>query len=112
MEQLFAMVKGTTSYQQLPKYPAVTRDLAVVVKDEVTAYQLMAEIKVQGGGLLKDIEIFDLYKGNQIQEGYKSIAFSLVFQAQDRTLTDAEINEIHGNIQKALADKFAASLRA
>ena len=49
MEQLFAMVKGTTSYQQLPKYPAVTRDLAVVVKDEVTAYQLMAEIKVQGG---------------------------------------------------------------
>ncbi len=112
VEQLFAMVKGTTSYQQLPKYPAVTRDLAVVVKDEVTAYQLMAEIKVQGGGLLKDIEIFDLYKGNQIQEGYKSIAFSLVFQAQDRTLTDAEINEIHGNIQKALADKFAASLRA
>lgn len=112
IDQLFTMVKGTHRYQQLPKYPAVTRDLAVVVKDEVTANQLMDEIKVQGGELLKDIAIFDLYKGNQIQEGCKSIAFSLAFQAQDRTLTDVEINEIHEKIQNSLAEKFAASLRA
>ncbi|MGI6225790.1 MAG: phenylalanine--tRNA ligase subunit beta [Peptococcales bacterium] len=112
LELLINNGQGTITFQQLPKYPAVHRDLALVVKEEISASQLFAEIKKAGGRLLQDIFIFDVYQGNQIAAGHKSIAFSLTFQAEDRTLTDKEINEIHQNIQKALAQQFAATLRA
>lgn len=112
VELLIKMGHGSIAFKQLPKYPAVHRDLALVVKEGVSAAQLLTEIKNVGGKLLQDIAIFDVYQGNQIAHGYKSIAFSLTFQAEDRTLTDKEINEIHEKVEKALAQQFAASLRA
>jgi len=112
LDLLIKIGYGPVSFKQLPKFPAVKRDLAIVVKEEVSAAQVLEEIRQAGGELLNDIFVFDLYKGNQIASGYKSLAFALTFQAEDRTLTDKEINEIHEKIEKALADKFAASLRA
>lgn len=112
VEVLLKLGHGPFMLKQLPKYPAVNRDLAIVVKDEIPASDLLKVISEVGGKLLVDIEVFDLYKGNQIPQGYKSIAFSLIYQAEDRTLTDKEINDIHEKIHKALADKFKASLRA
>jgi len=109
---LLKMGQGTVRFKQLPKFPAVNRDLAIVVKDEIAASDIMNTICEQGGELLVDVQIFDLYKGNQVSKGHKSIAFSLTFQAEDRTLTDKEINEIHERIEKTLSDKYAATLRA
>ena len=106
VEVLLKLGHGRIKFKQLPKYPAVHRDLALVVKEEITSSQLMEVIRTQGGDLLSDVTIFDLYKGNQIALDYKSLAFALTFQAEDRTLTDKEINDIHEKIQKALAEKF------
>lgn len=112
VELLIKIGEGQVSFKQLPKYPSVNRDLALVVKDEIAAIELIEEIKKVGGQLLTEVFLFDVYKGNQIASGYKSLAFALTFQAEDRTLTDKEINDIHEKIEKALAEKFNANLRA
>ena len=112
VELLIKIGEGQVSFKQLPKYPSVNRDLALVVKDEIAAIELIEEIKKVGGQLLTEVFLFDVYKGNQIASGYKSLSFALTFQAEDRTLTDKEINDIHEKIEKALAEKFNANLRA
>ncbi|ACL69321.1 phenylalanine--tRNA ligase subunit beta [Halothermothrix orenii] len=98
-------------YEQLPRYPAVERDMAVVVENEVFAGSLLKLIRENGGKLLKKAGLFDLYQGKQIPEGYKSLAFKLVFQAHDRTLTDDEVNEVFNSIMDQLKDKFGAEIR-
>jgi phenylalanyl-tRNA synthetase beta chain len=112
LEILIKTGEGQVNFKQLPKYPAVNRDLALVVKEEIAAVELIEEIKKIGGNLLTEVFLFDVYKGNQIAPGHKSLAFALTFQAEDRTLTDKEINDIHEQIEKTLADKFNANLRA
>lgn len=112
VEKLLKMNRNTIVFKSLPKYPATTRDLAVVLKEDVPASKITEEIKAQGGELLRDVTLFDVYQGDQILEGNKSLAFSLVFQASDRTLVDEEINTIYEKIQTSLAEKFAANLRA
>jgi phenylalanyl-tRNA synthetase beta chain len=68
-------------------------------------------IREIGGKLLEEVELFDVYQGSQIESGYKSMAFSLVFRAEDRTLTDKEVNDIMERITAGLEEKFDASLR-
>ncbi len=98
-------------YVRLAKFPAVTRDLAVVVGEDILAGDILAEISRSGGNLLKEVNLFDLYQGSQIPEGDKSLAFKLLFQADDRTLTDKEINKHFEGIISALKEKFAAEIR-
>lgn len=99
-------------YYALPKYPAVMRDMAFVVKSTITADQMADIIRETGGKLLKEIKIFDVYQGKQIKAGYKSVAFSLLYQAEDRTLTDEEVNGLHDRIEKKIAEKIGAELRS
>ncbi|SMB95975.1 phenylalanyl-tRNA synthetase beta subunit [Desulfonispora thiosulfatigenes DSM 11270] len=112
VEKLMQIDSNVIKYESLPKYPGTTRDLAIVLSEEIEAYEVMENIKVMGGELLRDVKLFDLYQGNQIADKYKSLAFSLIFQAHDRTLVDEEINSIYEKIQKSLEQKFNASLRA
>ena len=112
MDVLFKIGQGKVEFKQLPKFPSVSRDLAIVVKDQVLAKDLIEKIKELGGELLVELQIFDVYKGGQIPSDSKSIAFSLTFQAMDRTLTDKEINEIFDRIQNSLGVHFGATLRA
>jgi len=98
-------------YQPLPKYPGVERDLAVVAKEGVKSAQIQDVIKEQGGNLLKEIKIFDLYQGAQIEAGYKSIAFTLKYQANDRTLTDGEVNKLQDKIINELKTKLEVEMR-
>lgn len=111
VEALIAHGVGKRMVTPLPKFPAVTRDLAVVVKEDVAASDLLACIKEAGGTLLSDVRIFDVYQGGQIVTGHKSIAFALTFQADDKTLTDAEVNTVYDNIYGTLKEKFTAVLR-
>jgi len=99
-------------YQPLAKFPGVDRDMAFTVDRKVEAGRIMEIIRANGGKLLQDVTIFDVYQGQQIKEGYKSMAFSLKYQAPDRTLTDEEVNQIQAKIEAKLAEEIGAQLRA
>lgn len=95
----------------LPRFPAVTRDIALVMNESVEAGPLMDAIRRAGGKLLEDVTLFDIYRGEKLGADKKSIAFALSFRAADRTLTDAEINAALDKILTACARDFGAELR-
>jgi phenylalanyl-tRNA synthetase beta chain len=99
------------TYKPLPKYPAVTRDIAMLVSDDILVKQIDDIIKKCGGKLLEQLKLFDVYKGKQIPEGMKSVAYSITFRATDRTLTDDEINKVFNKILSSLKDNLGAVLR-
>jgi len=98
-------------YRPLPKFPAINRDLAVILPTAITADSVRDEINKSAGSLLSAISLFDVYTGEQVPPGFKSMAFSLTFQAQDRTLTDLEVDEHYKRIVVHLEEKITAKLR-
>lgn len=100
------------TYSALPRFPATTRDIAAVVSVDVTMSRIVDVIRECGGELLKDIVLFDVYKGGQLEAEQKSMAFSLAFRAPDRTLTDEDVNAAMTNIFSALAGKLGAVIRS
>ncbi len=98
-------------YKPLPKYPAITRDIAVLVADDITAGELVEIVQMEGGPLLAEASIFDVYKGKQIPEGMKSVAIGMTFRAPDRTLTDEEVGGIYSTIIQKLEELTGATLR-
>ncbi len=96
----------------LPRFPAVNRDLAVVVAEEVPAGELLRTIKGAGGDLLEWATAFDEYRGSQLPDGRKSIAFALTFRSPERTLTDAEVDRQMEAVREALRREHEASFRA
>jgi phenylalanyl-tRNA synthetase beta chain len=97
--------------QPLPRFPAVERDLAVVVEEHVAAGTLLASINEAGGELLETARAFDEYHGAQVPEGHKSIAFTLTFRSPERTLTDAEVEKVMGEIKPTLEKRHQARFR-
>lgn len=98
-------------YKQLPKYPAMTRDIALLIKDEVYVKEIEDIITKNSQGLVESFKLFDVYKGEQIEEGHKSVAYSLIYRSKDKTLTDEEVNKVHENILKELSEQINANLR-
>ncbi len=98
-------------YKPLPKYPAVSRDIAMLVKDEVLVKEIESIIKQRGGKILESFTLFDVYKGKQIEEGYKSVAYAITFRAEDRTLTDEDVNTTMKKILNGLEREVGAQLR-
>lgn len=109
---MFPLVNLVKQYQQLPKHPAVERDMALLVRQETAAAELRRIITEAGGALLKEVGLFDVYQGERVPTGYKSLAYSLRFQAPDRTLTDEEVNAVFDKICTNLKDKMGAELRS
>ncbi|MBC7232781.1 MAG: phenylalanine--tRNA ligase subunit beta [Chloroflexi bacterium] len=112
LEALLTLVPSSFYYQPISRFPAVTRDLALIVDDEVPAARVRDAIVKAGGRLLQKVELFDVYHGAQVPPGKKSLAYTLTYQAPDRTLTDDEVNKIQLRIQKALEKELGAQLRA
>ena len=110
VDTVIAVGTGAIQLKPLPKFPASTRDMAVVVSEAVAAADLEKAIWAAGSALLDDVKIFDVYQGGQIASGSKSIAFALTFQA-DRTLTVEEVNVEYDKIFGALAQQFNATMR-
>jgi len=110
-DALMAVKGADPVYKPLPKFPSVTRDLAVVCKEEITVGALEACIAKNAGKILTGIQLFDIYRGAHIAEGSKSVAFSLEFRAADRTLTDSDTEEAMGRILKGLESELSAVLR-
>jgi len=98
-------------YAPLPRFPAVQRDLALVVADDVTVAQIEAAIRGMDAAWLTRVQLFDVYSGSQVGAGRRSLAFGLTFQASDRTLTDAEVNEQHARVVRELGRRFGAEVR-
>jgi phenylalanyl-tRNA synthetase beta chain len=96
----------------VPRFPAVRQDIALVVDQNVPAGQVQAAILAAGGPLLADVRLFDVYQGEQIGPGKKSLAYALTFQAEDRTLTDQEVAKVQAKIVSRLEKELGARLRA
>lgn len=111
-EKIVEFTNMDIKYKQLPKYPAMTRDIAVVLKEDVMVGQIEKTILKYGAGLIESLELFDIYRGNQIQEGLKSVAYSIIYRSHDRTLTDDEVNTIQNQIIEDLEKSFDAKLRS
>ncbi len=89
-------------YKGVAKYPAVTRDISMVMPKSISVGKVEEVIEKKGGKILESYQLFDIYEGNQIMEGYKSVAYSIVFRAKDKTLEDKEVTEAMNRILKAL----------
>jgi len=112
LNKLFELSKNKSyHYEQLVKYPVLVRDLAVVINEELEIGEITKAISDKAGEILKNIELFDIYQGEQIKDGYKSAAFELKFQAADRTLTDQEVNERFNQIVDYLSEEYSAEIR-
>lgn len=98
-------------YKALPKFPAVTRDIAILVDSSILVQEIQETITKQGGAILESAKLFDVYEGEQIPKDKKSIAYSLIYRGKNKTLTDKEVNKVHDKIVRALEFKLGAELR-
>ena len=109
--KLFELKKPEATYVPLPKYPSVTRDLSLVCEEAVTVAQIEDVITTAAGKLLRSVRLFDIYRGANLGEGKKSLAFSLELRADDRTLTDTDSEGVISKVLSALQEQFGINLR-
>lgn len=111
LDKIIKFANVDKKYTPLPKYPAVERDIAVVIDEDLFVAEVEKVIKETGRGFVEKTALFDVYKGPNIPEGKKSVAFSIWYRSYEKTLTDEEVNEVHARIVKALEEKLGAKLR-
>lgn len=99
------------AYTPLPKYPSTSRDIALLVEEDTEVGKIEAVIRQHGKGILESVKLFDVYRGKQVEEGKKSVAFALTYRDKDKTLTDEEVAEVHNGVLGALKEKLNAVLR-
>lgn len=109
--ELLSYANNNIKYQELPKYPAIQRDMALVVSKDLEANDLAETIYESAGKLLESLSVFDVYEGEQIGKGKKSIAFSLVYRSNERTLVDEEVTKLHEKVLNTLKEKYGLELR-
>jgi phenylalanyl-tRNA synthetase beta chain len=112
VDALVDRVPDLVVYDDVITYPPVRQDLAFVVREDVTAGELVEAARKAAGPELREMRAFDVYRGGQIARGKKSIAFAVTFQSPDRTLTDEDAAELRNRIVRALSDAFESDLRA
>lgn len=111
LAELYANAKEALAFVDIPRFPAITRDLAFVLDREIESFNLLSVVKKAGGKLLESAEIFDVYQGKGIPEDKKSIAIALAFRTKDRTLTDDEVNAVIKKILSEAEKQLGAVLR-
>jgi phenylalanyl-tRNA synthetase beta chain len=108
---LYQKTNWQRGFSPVPKFPPITRDIAIVLKDTIDAANVFGEIKRNGGRYLQNLSLFDVYTGKQIDTGHKSLAYRLTFYSTQRTLTDEEVDGQMKLILGALKNIFGARLR-
>ena len=104
MPQVVERASFEIKYEGIARYPAMSRDISMVMKKEITAGQIEEILRKKGGKLLESCYLFDIYEGAQIKSGYKSMAYSVTFRNKERTLEDKEVNTVMEKILKALEE--------
>lgn len=111
LELILPQINRQKRVDKLPRYPAIARDLALLAPDTILAQEVLEVIQAAGGDLVKEITLFDVYQGIQIPAGYRSLAYSVLYQASDRTLTDSEVEAVEGKIIAELETKLGITRR-
>ena len=111
LKRICEAADDVVKYEALPKYPAVERDIALIVDADVPAGEMLDCIRVNAGTFFESASLFDVYTGEKLGEGKKSLAFTIVLRAKDRTLLDEEANEARDTVVSAASAKFGAKLR-
>ena len=102
MPEILPFATFDRKYEGIAKYPAVSRDISMVVPKDILVGQIEAMIGQRGGKILEDYKLFDIYEGSQIKEGFKSVAYSITFRAKDRTLEEADVTGVMKKILNGL----------
>lgn len=110
-DKIFTLRQPHPLFRSLPKFPAVARDMAIVLDEGIAAQEAMDIIRKQQEPLLEHVEVFDIYRNPQLGSGKKSIGYRLVYRAPDRSLTDEEVNEVHGRLTGEVLRSLNAVLR-
>lgn len=110
-DALCSQARSERRYEPLPRYPAITQDIALVVDEEIPAGRVHQLIMEAGDALLTEVRLFDLYRGAPIPQGKKSLAYSLTYRATDHTLTVEEVMKIQERIASRLYEAIGARLR-
>ena len=111
MDKIVKYARVERKYVEVPKYPAVERDLAMLIDEDIEVAQIEKVITRKGKKILEEVELFDVYRNEKLGDKKKSVAYSLKFRAKDRTLTDEEINKAMEEIITELEKTFKAELR-
>lgn len=111
LDLLYKYTNSEVKYRPLPKFPAVSRDIAITVDDDVLVQQVEDIIKSKGGNMVEKAQLFDVYTGKQIERGKKSIAYSISYRLENKTLTDEAVNKVHERILRTLENNLGAKLR-
>jgi len=112
VEKLRQLQSKQKKFIPLPKFPPLERDLALVVDDEVYSAEIQKVILKNGGNLIEEVELFDIYRGDPVLAGKKSLAYAIRYRSHTRTLTDPEVDEIHRKITNELKQHFKAEIRS
>ena len=99
-------------FSPLPKFPSLRRDIALVVDDAVPVREILSVIKKADSGIIENAWVFDVYKGNSLEKGKKSVALSLILRNRERTLTDEDANRVQQDVLKSLEKAIGAELRS
>ena len=110
MNQLYGMIPESLQAKQIPKYPATSRDVTVIIDRNIEANSLLAFIRNLDEGLVEQLSIFDVFAEKPIPEGKKSVSFRIVYRSHKETLEDETVNDIHKRLSKRLIDYFNAAL--
>ena len=111
LEALLAADTRDKHYEHISKYPEVTRDIALLVDDNITNADILAIIKRRGGAFLKDVHLFDVYDGSRLPKGKKSMAYTLTYQDDKGTLKEETVNQAFVKVEKHLTDELGAEVR-
>jgi len=111
LEKVFPRINLAKKFSPFPRYPAVTRDISLELKEGITFKEIKEEIALKGTPLLQEVEIADYYTGSPIASGYKGMTISCRYASGERTLTDSEVNPIHAAVVESLKNKFQATIR-
>jgi phenylalanyl-tRNA synthetase beta chain len=110
-DKAYGLRRRHSLYRSLPRFPSVSRDMALVVDESLPVQRIEDFIWERHEPMLEQLEVFDIYRNPQLGEGKKSIGFRLVYRSAERSLTDAEVNEMHGRLVEGVLKSFVATLR-
>jgi phenylalanyl-tRNA synthetase beta chain len=111
LDKLFTGINLKKKFLDIPKYPAITRDISFVVNEDIPVQGLLSQIRVAGAPLLRQVKITDYYQGKQIPAGFKGLTISCIYRLESRTLTEEEVAPVHNGICSLLEERFGVKLR-
>ncbi|MDD5465627.1 MAG: phenylalanine--tRNA ligase subunit beta [Candidatus Omnitrophica bacterium] len=111
LEKLSGHINLGKKFSNIPKFPAITRDISFVIKNEVSVSELLSAIEAKGAPLLRQARVTDYYQGKQIPQGFKGLTVSCIYRLDERTLTEEEVNPLHDQVCSLLKERFEITLR-